>query len=112
MLYISVNAHTIRRNARSGTSDPPIRIARSKSDKKPLYVNDVEVVGGARLRYSADKPILKCGARLVLECEEVRTKCTGADRYRALRKPRCKTNNGEPCDVCTEKWANSDHYYE
>ena len=28
--YISINSHTIRRNAQTGSNDPPIRIARSQ----------------------------------------------------------------------------------
>lgn len=70
-MFISINAHTIRKNARHGTNDPPIRITKTKSGK-PIYAHAIEVIGDSRLIYSPKKPILKCGARLVLECDEVR----------------------------------------
>ena len=64
--YISINSHTIRRNAQTGSNDPPIRIARSQSDKKPVYASSVTITGPSRLLYSPDAPIMGCGARLVL----------------------------------------------
>lgn len=63
MIYVSINGHTIRKNAVLGTDDPPIRIARTKSE--------VVIDGPSRLLYSPAKPILRCGARLVLETDEV-----------------------------------------
>ncbi len=30
------------------------------------------------------------------------TKCSFADRYKAIHPPRC--NNGKPCDTCIAKW--------
>jgi hypothetical protein len=67
--YVSINAQVIRKNAICGTDEPPIRIARTKSDQKPRYAHEIEIVGPCRLVYSPKKPILKCGARLVLEAE-------------------------------------------
>lgn len=64
--YVSINAHVIRANARDGTDLPPIRIARSRSDRKPVYARDIEFAGRARLIYDRTAPILKCGARMVL----------------------------------------------
>lgn len=29
-------------------------------------------------------------------------KCKYADKYKAVHPPKC--NNGDPCDVCREKW--------
>ncbi len=72
MKYISINGHTIRKNAVAGTTEPPIRIARTKSDAKPTYASEVEIVGPARLVYDPCKARIRCGARLVLECADVR----------------------------------------
>lgn len=72
MKYVSINAHTIRHNAVAGTTDAPIRIARSKSDAKPVYAQEIEIVGPARLVYDPCKAILRCGARMVLECADVK----------------------------------------
>lgn len=66
--YVSINAHTIRRNAVLGMNDPPIRIARTRSDPAPRYAHRVRIDGPSELIYSQGKPILKCGARLVLQC--------------------------------------------
>ena len=65
--YVSINAGIIRLNAINGTDLPPIRIARTKSDQKPRYAREIEINGKCKLVYSPKKPILKCGARLVLE---------------------------------------------
>jgi hypothetical protein len=68
--YVSINGGTIRKNAILGTDDPPIRVARTKSDQKPRYASEIEITGKCRLVYSPKKPILKCGARLVLEAAD------------------------------------------
>jgi hypothetical protein len=68
--YVSINAGTIRKNAVTGSNEPPIRIARSKSDKKPRYAHAIEITGKCKLIYSPRKPILRCGARLVLQAED------------------------------------------
>lgn len=67
--YVSINAHTIRHNAVTGSDGPPIRIARTKSDKKPRYAHSIEINHPARLIYDPCKKILACGARLVLEVD-------------------------------------------
>ncbi len=64
--YISINGHTIRKNAVNGTDEPPIRIARSQRDKKPRYAHEIAIAGPSKLLYSPDEPIMGCGARLVL----------------------------------------------
>ncbi len=64
--HVSINAHTIRRNATHGTDEPPIRIARSRSDKKPLYAHEIVINGPSHLVYNPRVPIMSCGARLVL----------------------------------------------
>ncbi len=70
--FVSINGQTIRRNAISGERKPPIRIAKSRHDDKPVYASEVEILGAARLVYDPDKAIMRCGARLVLECTDVK----------------------------------------
>lgn len=72
MKYISINGHTIRRNALHGTAVPPIRVAQSKSDTKPTYANEIELIGSARLVYDPHQKIMRCGARLVIVADDVR----------------------------------------
>lgn len=64
--FISINGHTIRKNAVNGTNEPPIRIARSQRDKKPRYAREICIAGPSQLIYSPDEPVMGCGARLVL----------------------------------------------
>jgi len=75
--YISINGGTIRRNAVLGTNEPPIRIANSPNDAKPTYARSVAILDDygntvAKLVYSPKKRRLRCGARLVLECYDVK----------------------------------------
>lgn len=72
MKYVSINANTIRHNAIAGEALPPIRIARNKSDAKPQYANEIEIIGPARLVYDPTRKLIKCGARMVLECADVK----------------------------------------
>lgn len=65
--YVNVNKNTIRANAVNNTDKPPIRIARGKHGEG-TYCSEVELPAGSRVIYSAASPILKCGARLVIEC--------------------------------------------
>jgi hypothetical protein len=65
--YVSINGHVIRANAKSGADDPPIRVAKSRNDRKPRYAKEIEIPGPSRLLYSPSKSILNCGARLVIE---------------------------------------------
>lgn len=67
--YISINGHTIRSNAITGKDDPPIRIARTKSDQRPQYAREIAIDGPSRLVYSPGKPVIRCGARLALATE-------------------------------------------
>lgn len=67
--YISINSNVIRGNAKHGTVDPPIRIARGHNDKHPRYANEVNILGPSKLIYSPTCEIMSCGARLVLETE-------------------------------------------
>lgn len=69
MEYVSINRNVIASNAKNKTKNPPIRIAKSKSDKKPRYAYEITISGPSRLIYQPDEPVLSCGARLVLETE-------------------------------------------
>lgn len=70
--YIHVNRTTIAKNARNGTNDPAVRFQRGKYGKS-TYCHEVEIAGPSRMIYSPHKPILPCGARLVVATEaEVR----------------------------------------
>jgi hypothetical protein len=72
MKYVSINGHKIRSNSKHGFRDPPIRIAKSRSDSKPVYASAVEIIGSSKLIYNPDEPIMKCGARMVLVCDDVK----------------------------------------
>ena len=61
---IHINQHVIKRNRKFGEKEPPITI---KVGGENLYASGVTILGPSVLRYSPDKPILSCGARLVLE---------------------------------------------
>lgn len=60
--YIHVNQHNIRKNIK-GENLPVITIKRGSDN---FYANGVKINGEVELVYSADNPILKCGARLVM----------------------------------------------
>lgn len=74
MKYVTINGHVIAANNRGGAIMPPIRIAKSKRDKRPVYCYEADIVGPATLRYSPHEPIMACGARLVLECADAAPK--------------------------------------
>ena len=69
--YIHVNQHKIRANKKHGTNEPVITV---KQGKKNTYCHSVEITGPSVVRYGGnEKPILSCGARVVIETEsEVR----------------------------------------
>lgn len=63
--YIHVNQHKIRSNKKNNMNEPVITI---KEGRTNTYVNEIEVLGPCRIRYGGnDKPILPCGARVVIE---------------------------------------------
>tara|TARA_R100001460_G_scaffold61546_1_gene101621 strand:+ start:29 stop:256 length:228 start_codon:yes stop_codon:yes gene_type:complete len=65
--YIHVNQHKIRANKKNGTNDPVITV---KEGRKNTYGNQVEILGSSKIYYGGnDKPILSCGARVVIETE-------------------------------------------
>lgn len=67
MKYVSINGNTIR-----SRGDKPIRIAKTPSDQKPTYANEIVILGGAKLVYDPEQAIMRCGARLVLVCDDVK----------------------------------------
>ena len=71
--YIHVNQHHIRSNKSKGTSLPVITVKQGKSNR---YCNEVEILGPCRVVYGGEgavKPLLTCGARVIIETEsEVR----------------------------------------
>ena len=65
--YIHVNQHKIRANKKHGTNEPVITI---KEGRKNNYCHEVEILGNSKIRYGGnEKPILSCGARVVIETE-------------------------------------------
>jgi hypothetical protein len=67
---IHVNQHHIRSNKMHGTELPVITI---KQGRKNTYCNEVEILGPSKIIYGGSgcevKPILSCGARVVIETE-------------------------------------------
>ena len=65
--YIHVNQHVIRANKKNGTDDPVITI---KDGKTNTYCHEVEILGPSKVVYGGnEKPLLSCGARVVIETE-------------------------------------------
>jgi len=66
---IHVNQHHIRSNKTKGTDLPVITI---KQGRKNTYCNEVEILGPSKIVYCGngdEKPLLSCGARVVIETE-------------------------------------------
>jgi len=67
---IHVNQHHISSNKTKGTELPVITI---KQGRKNTYCNEVEILGPSKIIYAGDgcdvKPLLSCGARVVIETE-------------------------------------------
>ena len=65
--FIHVNQHKIRANKKHRTNEPVITI---KQVRKNTYCHSVVVMGPSVVRYGGnEKPILPCGARVVIETE-------------------------------------------
>lgn len=65
--YIHVNQHKIRANKKNGTNDPVITV---KEGRKNTYGHSVRINGPSEVIYGGnDKPILSCGARVVIVTE-------------------------------------------
>ena len=65
--YVHVNKNIIASNRKHGRGDPAVRVQKGKRGK-PIYCNRVRFVDG-EVVYSPDKPLLPCGARLVIRTE-------------------------------------------
>jgi len=73
MHFININKHTIAKNTKHGTNDPPIRVSNTKTGKAE-YCSELEILDKngevvAKILYNPHQPILKCGARLVIVAE-------------------------------------------
>ena len=65
--YILVNQHKIRANKKNGTDEPVITVKKGRTN---TYCHEVEINGPSRVVYGGnDKPLLSCGARVVIETE-------------------------------------------
>jgi hypothetical protein len=60
---IHVNQHIIKRNAKTGESEPVLTCKTSKSNN---YAHEVAIKGDSKVVYSPDKP-LSCGAKVWIE---------------------------------------------
>lgn len=67
--YIHVSRGVIDSNRKNGTDNPPVAFRRGKSGKA-TYAFEIEMNGPCKVVYSPHKPILRCGARLVIMTEE------------------------------------------
>ena len=66
--YIHVNQHKIRANKKHGTDEPVITV---KQGKKNTYCHEVKLNGPITVMYGGnEKPILSCGARVVIVTED------------------------------------------
>jgi hypothetical protein len=63
--YTHVNRGVIDSNRKHGTNEPAVSVRRGKTGKA-WYAHEVELPAGSRMIYSAHKPLLQCGARLVI----------------------------------------------
>jgi len=65
--YIHVNQHVIRSNKKNERNDPVITV---KQGSKNTYCHRVAINGPSTVVYGGNgKPILPCGARVVIETE-------------------------------------------
>jgi len=63
--YTHVNRGVIDSNRKHGRDDPPVTFRKGRRGKA-TYAHEVELPSGSRMIYSAHKPLLPCGARLVV----------------------------------------------
>lgn len=65
--YIHVNMHKIRANRKHGTNEPVITVKEGRTNR---YGHSVDIHGPSKVIYGGnDKPLLTCGARVVIETE-------------------------------------------
>ena len=69
--YIHVNQHKIRSNKKNGDNEPVLTVKRGNTN---TYGHSVEIHGPSKVVYGGnDKPLLTCGARVVIETESTVT---------------------------------------
>lgn len=65
--YIHVNQHIIRSNKKNNANEPVLTV---KEGKTNTYGHSVEIHGPSKVIYGGNnKPILSCGARVVIKTE-------------------------------------------
>ena len=65
--YIHVNQHIIRSNKKNEANEPVLTV---KEGKKNTYGYSVQIHGPSTVIYGGnDKPVLSCGARVVIKTE-------------------------------------------
>ena len=62
---VHVNQHIIKKNRKSGDTEP---VLTCKTYKSNAYAHEVEIAGPSKIIYSPDKP-LSCGAHVWIETE-------------------------------------------
>ena len=70
--YIHVNQGNIKGNLktrRTGRDLPLMPVITIKEGKKNEYCNAVSILGPSKVLYGHDKPLLPCGARVIIETE-------------------------------------------
>lgn len=66
-IYIHVNQNVIRSNKKNNENKPVLTI---KEGRNNTYCHEVEIHGPSKVIYGGnDKPILPCGARVVIKTE-------------------------------------------
>ena len=66
--YIHVNQQKIKANLKNKTNEPVITVKKGKTN---TYCHAVEIQGNSIVRYGGnEKPILPCGARVVIETQD------------------------------------------
>jgi hypothetical protein len=66
--YTHVNKNIIARNVRTGANEPAVKFQRGRYGK-PTYRRRVRTPGPSEVIQDMRKPILPCGARLVIASE-------------------------------------------
>lgn len=70
--YTHVNRQVIDRNTKQGLDEPAVTFRKGRRGKA-TYAHEIELPAGSRVIYSAHKPLLPCGARLVIVSDEAPT---------------------------------------
>ena len=70
-LFVVVNRQVVIANAKHHKADPVLRISFGPNGA-PVYATEVKFPRGGSIRYSPDKPLTKCGARLALVTDVLR----------------------------------------